>query len=1245
MRTVASHAEDTVKGKATDQSGAEQWLHGQKRGKRAGFDGESMDEESDECGPMPRNSCRLRRRTKTRGDQGARQRTGAPHGGGLAKGDQGSDDDVSVQLSGVDSARKTGGAPVNEQRSQGSSDSTGLEAVIDSISATSDSESDDDPIQLKRDIESWIREQGLTSDEGSRRSNRSNSSASESEPGSDAGIVAEAEAEATADIERTTTPTDNGMTEFVCGECQRRFSTKAGMQLHRKRTHPVAYNLSLPEPSERAKFPTDVLKDIAEACLEWPGRATCGKGVSQFVCSRFPAYSADQINALRKRPRYREIERLVRTERAALNAEGKTPQTPPQTPGETPHVAGGCESDSEDGTRPSEGDSSPSAGSRTNRVARPENLATEAAEKAWHFYEGVCGGGDISALFEELMKDLAPGSNKGGRRARPSRGSAKRQGPKPPEQGAEEQKPANRSQRKRARYALHQKLYRKSQAALMSELREPGTSGNTALPDTADVARIYGERFGSESPHDNQAYQSKADSKAVDLGPFTEDEVLGIIKGLNRESAPGPDCVTGKMIVGWGVNVIRPIVNSFLYAGKIPDQLRINRTTLIPKVPEPASVNDYRPITIGSLIHRVYAKLLTKRLNAQVELDPRQKAFVPVDGCSEHTFVVGEALEQCRKQRKECNLVFLDLAKAFDMVSHCSIRRALERFGVGPGFVEVVDDLYTGISTVIRGMQGPTDPIKMTRGVKQGCPLSPILFNMVMDELVDRLGSRHGLKPRQDLEGFTTLAFADDLVLASGTVHGMTQLLATVREFFEARSMSVNAAKSHTIRLAPAPGTRTVKVVGGTTFSYGGVPIPNRSINESVKYLGLAFSPTGPTSFQRQKAVSDLKLIQRAALKPEQKLDMIRRLLLPTQMHVLRLSRRVLLRELRQLDRVVRRTARGILHLPPGTPTAFFYMKAGDGGLALPEAYSGVGYVRLKRLVRLKASGDRLVASYARVSVSLERELRHWVGALGFEDTSLANITRASKNRHVDRAKAYRTTQVGRLFDAGGSNVGHSWLTRPQSLRGGDYVTAVKMVSENLPTRINVTRGRGEGRRECRRCRGTAETQLHALNECRATRDAQIRRHNWVCGLLRERALTAEANATVMSEHRVSVNGEEYRPDLIVVSGNRATVVDVAVCYDNRADRLRARYRDKVRKYEAIREALREQLNSDPSGGRSEVTEVVVDAFVVGSRGLILLETCGRSLQRYGMRSRTFLRRVQEGVVRGSVTVWRTFTC
>ena len=285
------------------------------------------------------------------------------------------------------------------------------------------------------------------------------------------------------------------------------------------------------------------------------------------------------------------------------------------------------------------------------------------------------------------------------------------------------------------------------------------------------------------------------------------------------------------------------------------------------------------------------------------------------------------------------------------------------------------------------------------------------------------------------------------------------------------------------------------------------------------------------------------------------------------------------------------------------------------------------------------------MASYARASVELDKELRYWRAALLIEDTSLYRITKAKKDRHVEIAKEYWATPIGRLFDSGASRTGHPWLTRPRTLRGGEYVTAAKMVSENLPTRMNVTRGRGQGRRECRRCRGPAETQMHALNECRKTRDAQIRRYNWVCKEICEQVLAGDPTATVLSEHRVTVNGEEYRPDLVIVRGCQATVVDVAVCYDNRGDRLRARYHEKLRKYEILRDSLGVKLSDGQVIiPQRMISDVVVDAFVIGTRGLMLPETCRRPLERLGIKGDNFMRRVQEGVIRGSVMVWRTFT-
>ena len=81
-------------------------------------------------------------------------------------------------------------------------------------------------------------------------------------------------------------------------------------------------------------------------------------------------------------------------------------------------------------------------------------------------------------------------------------------------------------------------------------------------------------------------------------------------------------------------------------------------------------------------------------------------------------------------------MVFLDLSKAFDTVSHSTLMRALDRFNVPIEFKRIVTGLYTGAETTIHGAEGPGDSIPMESGVKQGCPLSPLLFNMLMDNVV-----------------------------------------------------------------------------------------------------------------------------------------------------------------------------------------------------------------------------------------------------------------------------------------------------------------------------------------------------------------------------------------------------------------------------------------------------------------------------------------------------------------------------
>lgn len=112
-------------------------------------------------------------------------------------------------------------------------------------------------------------------------------------------------------------------------------------------------------------------------------------------------------------------------------------------------------------------------------------------------------------------------------------------------------------------------------------------------------------------------------------------------------------------------------------------------------------------------------------------------------------------------------VVALDIQKAFDTVSHNSIKRALTRFGIDETTINYIMEDLRGSSTRISLGKLVTDPITIKCGVYQGDPFSPILFNLVIDELLDNLqrGEYRGTIGSEDFN-CPVLAFADDLVLS-----------------------------------------------------------------------------------------------------------------------------------------------------------------------------------------------------------------------------------------------------------------------------------------------------------------------------------------------------------------------------------------------------------------------------------------------------------------------------------------------
>ena len=403
---------------------------------------------------------------------------------------------------------------------------------------------------------------------------------------------------------------------------------------------------------------------------------------------------------------------------------------------------------------------------------------------------------------------------------------------------------------------------------------------NLRPPAIGHIERVYKERF-SEKAIDSPSMTSKVKTnveKGSEIGlldPTRTEKVGTAIKDQKAYSAGGPDGISVKDLRRVGTSVLALIFSCWLTAGRTPQWTKRCRTTLIPKTKDRTEgVGNWRPITIGSHLIRLYAKILARRLKGVVELNTLQKAFREVEGCAKHIILLHELICEAPKRNRSIFVVFLDLAEAFDSVNHVLLFRGLRRQSCPEHFIEVVKELYDGASTRISNGRPVTIKIKIRSGVKKGCSLSPLLFNIVMNELVDELNPRLGYK-KQNASSISIMAFADNLVLISESQTGIESLLKKTETFMPRRGMKINPRKSYSLGLMKVGSKKQLRIVTEPFLRVGNIDLPMVKPSGSSRYLGVQFGAGEIGKSLAEQGKCDTTCLVGSALKPKQKIEFI----------------------------------------------------------------------------------------------------------------------------------------------------------------------------------------------------------------------------------------------------------------------------------------------------------------------------------------------------------------------------------
>ena len=198
---------------------------------------------------------------------------------------------------------------------------------------------------------------------------------------------------------------------------------------------------------------------------------------------------------------------------------------------------------------------------------------------------------------------------------------------------------------------------------------------------------------------------------------------------------------------------------------KIPEKWKESKLILIHKKGDNRSLKNYRPISLLSNMYKLFTKILTHRLQKQLDENQpiEQAGFRSGYSTIDHIHSINQLIEKCTEYHKPICLAFVDYEKAFDSVETNAVLNTLQNQGIDQICIDVLARIYeNGYAKVDLHKQGNAIPIR--RGVRQGDTISPKLFTACLEDIFRKLNwskrgiSIHGRK-------LNSLRFADDVAL------------------------------------------------------------------------------------------------------------------------------------------------------------------------------------------------------------------------------------------------------------------------------------------------------------------------------------------------------------------------------------------------------------------------------------------------------------------------------------------------
>lgn len=326
--------------------------------------------------------------------------------------------------------------------------------------------------------------------------------------------------------------------------------------------------------------------------------------------------------------------------------------------------------------------------------------------------------------------------------------------------------------------------------------------------------------------------------------PVMREEVEEAIRSLPEGKSPGADNIPTELLKHGGnelVTIVTSLCQKIWEAKQWPTEWTQALIIPLPKKGNLRQCQNYRTISLISHTSKIMLRVILNRLKKEAEeqLAEEQAGFRAGRSTVEQIFTCRIMMEKHLQHQRDLFHNFIDFKKAFDRVWHDGLWQVLRKFGIEEGLIQTIQALYNNTSSAVLLNNQIGDYFKTTVGVRQGCLLSPVLFNLFLENIMRE--TLYDFHSTISIGGRTinNLRFADDIDLMGGSNRELQDLTKRLEERAGAYGMEVSTEKSKVL-------------VNSTTNTHAEIYMNGQQLEEvdAFKYLGATLTKDGRSTIE-----------------------------------------------------------------------------------------------------------------------------------------------------------------------------------------------------------------------------------------------------------------------------------------------------------------------------------------------------------------------------------------------------------